>query len=283
MAAITISEAINGSFNILKAANVETPLLEARSILCSLLKCQIAFLYAHGGDELDSGLAALFFEQIKKRSEGVPLQYITGIQEFMSLEFQVNGNVLIPRQDTEILVETMISEFSGQSRKIEILDLCTGSGCIGVSLSYYLKYSRVTALDISKEALDVAVSNARTHGLEDRIEFVQGNLFEKLTGKYDAIVSNPPYIPEADIGSLSIEVRDFEPRLALDGGKDGLDFYRKICREAPRYLVQGGVLAFEAGFGQAAFVAEFMSPLFTDIKIVKDFAGIDRVVFGRLK
>ena len=282
MAVIIISEAIKGSSEILKAANVEMPLLEARAILCSLLNCETAYLYAHGSEKLDDGLSALFNEKVCERAEGVPLQHLTGMQEFMSLDFRVDRNVLIPRQDTEILVETVINQFSSSTDSVRILDMCTGSGCIAVSLAYYLKNCRVTAVDISGEAIEVAKTNAGRYGLGGRMEFILSDLFSKVEGKFHAIVSNPPYIRSDVIEQLSAEVRDFEPRLALDGGADGLDFYKRIVAEAPVYLVKDGVLAVETGFDQGKQVAGLMLPSFTEVKIIKDFSGNDRVVTGRM-
>lgn len=238
-------------------------------------------MFAHGSEEINSGIANRYFEQIQTRSMGKPLQHIIGSQEFMSLDFEVSGDVLIPRQDTEILVEAIINKLSTIKHKIEILDMCTGSGCIAVSLAYYLKNSHLTAVDISSSAIAVAERNALKNSVAERIEFVCSSLFEKISGKFDVIVSNPPYIPKADIEELSVEVRDFEPRIALDGGADGLDFYRRIVNESPNFLAQGGILAFETGFDQAYVVADLMSTNFFGIEIIKDLSNINRVVIGQ--
>ncbi len=216
---------------------------------------------------------------LKKRGERVPLQYITGVQEFMGLPFKVNSHVLIPRQDTETLVEEALKVLEPG---MEVLDLCTGSGCIIISL---LKHARVkitgTASDISKQALLIAKENAKHNQVE--AELVRSDLFQNITGKYDIIISNPPYIPTGEIPGLMPEVRDFEPLEALDGAEDGLFFYREIARMGRIFLKSNGYLYFEIGHGQGRRVAFLMEENgFRNIKVVKDLAGNDRVAFGNL-
>ena len=216
---------------------------------------------------------------LKKRGERVPLQYITGVQEFMGLPFKVNSHVLIPRQDTETLVEEALKVLEPD---MEVLDLCTGSGCIVISL---LKHARVgisgTASDISKQALLIAKENAKQNQVET--ELVRSDLFQNITGKYDVIISNPPYIPTGELSGLMPEVRDFEPLEALDGAEDGLFFYREITRMGKNFLKSNGYLYFEIGHNQGRQVAFLMEKNgFRNIKVIKDLAGNDRVAFGNL-
>lgn len=234
---------------------------------------------------------------LKRRGSHIPLQHITGEQEFMGLSFRVNEHVLIPRQDTEILAEEALNCLKPG---MEVLDLCTGSGCIAVSLAKLGPgrkagdrsafqagpeetcgaYLRVTASDISREALAVAQENAERLGAE--VTFIESDLFVQVAGVYDLIVSNPPYIRTAVIEELSEEVRLHEPYQALDGREDGLYFYRRIIKESGAHLREGGHLLFEIGYDQGSAVAELLEEAgYKEIKIVKDLAGLDRVVSGR--
>lgn len=225
----------------------------------------------------------IYFSMIRKRKLRVPLQHITGRQEFMGLEFDVDEHVLIPRQDTELLVETAMDLYRGG----KILDLCTGSGCVAISLAILLENRRaeVTGTDISSRALETAEKNNQKLCTEKtRVRFYQGDLFDALPEgeTFDLIVANPPYIASGEIADLMPEVRDFEPLSALDGGKDGMYFYRRIMAEAPGYLEEGGALVMEIGCGQGAEVSRLLKESgFRDIRIRKDYAGLDRVVSGR--
>lgn len=213
---------------------------------------------------------------IARRCGRVPLQHITGEQEFMGLPFRVTPDVLIPRQDTEVLVEECLKHLAPGN---VFLDLCTGSGCILVSLLHYGKGTSGTGADLSDAALRVAEENARENGVKAR--FVQGDLFAPVEGVFDLIVSNPPYIATAQIETLSPEVRDHEPRMALDGTADGLFFYRKIVQESPSYLREGGWLCLEIGYDQGAAVRQLMEERgFATVSVIKDLAGLDRVVSG---
>ena len=216
-----------------------------------------------------------YFEAIQKRSEKIPLQYITGEQNFCGLDFYVNENVLIPRLDTEVLVEKILEyEEPGQ----RVMDMCTGSGCIAITLQK-LGGFQVMAVDISEEALTLARKNAQRN--QAQVTFFQSNMFEQLsnTSKVDVIVSNPPYIESKVIDELDDEVKKYEPRLALDGMEDGLHFYRILAREGKRFLNEGGRLYVEIGFDQAEAVKEiFGAQGFLDIQVYKDLAGLDRVV-----
>jgi release factor glutamine methyltransferase len=223
-------------------------------------------------------------EMLSNRSEGMPVQYITGYQEFMSLDFDVQPGVLIPRQDTEILAETVIGCCRKNREPATILDLGTGSGCIAVSLAYYLDECSVTAVDISEMALKIAYCNAVKNKVSERITFTAGNLFDNLGPvKFDVIVSNPPYARRHDIRTLQREVRDYEPVQALDGGEDGLWFYREIAGKAAGFLKPGGLLAFEVGYDQSDAVVQILEYDYTDIAVIKDLAGINRVVSGKLR
>lgn len=211
------------------------------------------------------------------RGTHVPLQHITGEQEFMGLSFRVNDQVLIPRQDTEILVEQALQEAKSGMR---VLDLCTGSGCIIISLVKHCPGLLGTASDISPEALQTARENARR--LEAEVTFIESDLFERIHGSFDLIVSNPPYIPTGTIDRLMAEVRFHDPRLALDGREDGLYFYRKIIKDSDLHLKQGGWLMFEIGSDQAEAVSGLMRQAqFTRVRVIRDLAGLDRVVIGR--
>lgn len=225
--------------------------------------------------------AAVYRRLLAARSRHVPLQHLTGEQEFMGYPFLVNEHVLIPRQDTECLVEAAVKEIKKKSGNIAILDLCTGSGCIAVSLKKLLPKSHVTASDLSAEALAVAKENAGR--LQADISFLQGDLFVPVTGKFDLIVSNPPYIEAEVIETLMPEVRDHEPRQALCGGADGLDFYRRIAKEAPAYLKPGGALYLEIGCEQGeAVMALLLENGFEKVSCLQDLAGLDRIVCGIL-
>ncbi len=213
---------------------------------------------------------------IERRGMRVPLQHITGVQEFMGFEFAVNEHVLVPRQDTEVLVETVLEQLKGEET---VLDMCTGSGCILISLLKLGRQVCGTGADISKEALKIARQNA--NNLKVTAEFMRSNLFEKIKGKYDVIVSNPPYIPTAIIEGLQEEVKLHDPFIALDGKEDGLFFYRKIIEESVYYLQPGGKLYFEIGHDQGESVSDLMKTAgFTDVTVKKDLAGLDRVVCG---
>lgn len=204
------------------------------------------------------------------------MQHILGYQEFMGLRFQVTGDVLIPRQDTETLVEEVMRYLHDD---MCILDLCTGSGCILLSLLKYSNHCKGVGSDLSEAALKVAEGNARALGLE--AEFIRSDLFERITGKFEIIVSNPPYIPSGEIPELMEEVREHDPLMALDGGKDGLFFYKKIIAHAGDYLYPGGMLFFEIGCSQGDAVSRLMRQAgYQEVSVCQDLSGLDRVVSG---
>ena len=224
-------------------------------------------------------------KRIMARVEGMPLQYIVGVQEFMGLPFRVNKNVLIPRLDTEVLVDQLLKEIKKRGYvKPEILDMCTGAGAIGVSLAYKLPEARVTMTDVSDEALHTAMGNAGLNGVNRRCIFLVGDMFNAVAEdkEYDVLVCNPPYIPTAEISKLAVEVRKHEPTTALDGGADGLDYYRILASEASSHIKSGGLLALEIGHDQAKDVCKLIKDAgtFKDIRVLKDLAGLDRVVFA---
>ncbi len=216
----------------------------------------------------------------EKRLQRIPVQHILGEQEFFGLPFYVNEHVLVPRQDTEVLVEKALEKLKDGDR---ILDLCTGSGCILISLLYEAgqKGMKVTGsgLDLSEKALAVAEKNAKRNTVTFCSEWIKSDMFEKADGKYDMILSNPPYIPTAEIEKLMPEVKDHDPRMALDGDQDGLKFYRILARKAPAFLKEGGSLFLEIGAEQAGDVTALLGEnAFKEIRVVKDLAGLDRVV-----
>lgn len=234
--------------------------------------------FLHPEKEAENSQVQQYEELIQKRSIHIPLQHLTGVQEFMGLSFYVNEDVLIPRQDTEILVEESLKYIR---TGMHILDMCTGSGCILLSILKLRQGVCGTGTDLSVRALAVAEKNRDAWNLQ--AEFLESDLFEKVTGSYDCILSNPPYIPSRVVDTLMEEVRDHEPRQALDGREDGLHFYRKIIEQSPAYLKPGGMLFFEIGYDQAEAVKDLMKTDFTDIHVVKDLAGLDRVVYGSLR
>jgi release factor glutamine methyltransferase len=232
----------------------------------------------HSGTEVTDGQYEEYLTLIHKRGSHIPLQYITGEQEFMGLNFHVTKDVLIPRQDTEILVEEALKV----SQDKDVLDLCTGSGCIIISLSKLGNIKSGTGVDISGKALEVARENAVQ--LKAEVLFAESDLYSQLTGKYDIIISNPPYIPTRDINDLMEEVKAHEPVLALDGSEDGLYFYRFIIDGINRFLKPGGYIFFEIGYNQGEAVSELLREAgIMDIKIINDLAGLNRVISGRYK
>ena len=226
-------------------------------------------------DEINEEKFKAFEDAVNKRISGVPYAYITGHKEFMKLNFKVDENVLIPRPETEILVEEAL-----KINAKNVLDMCTGSGCIAISIAYYNKEAKVTGTDISKQAIELAKENALNNGVN--IKFVNSNLFEDIDEKYDLIVSNPPYIKTDIINTLNIEVRN-EPIIALDGGEDGLLFYRKIAEEARNHLTANGYLLFEIGFDQGQEVMNILKKNnYKNIMIKKDYSGNDRIICSNI-
>ena len=264
-------------------AGIEEAALDARLLLEHICGTDRNTLLVHGDRTVSPEEEKQYLDAVERRSRRIPLQQITGQQEFMGLPFWVNSNVLIPRQDTEVLVEEVLKHTHDGMR---ILDMCTGSGCILISILHYSNDCEGLGVDISSPALEVAEENAerllsgRT-GVSAR--FLQSDLFEAVDGKYDILVSNPPYIRSAVVDTLMPEVKDYEPRIALDGEEDGLVFYRRILYDCKKNLKKGGMLFFEIGYDQAEAVKGMMEQAgFLEVTVKKDFGGLDRVVFGTL-
>jgi release factor glutamine methyltransferase len=270
---------------ILERANLSSPQSEAETLMCRLTGYKRHELYLKEDLALKEGFDDVFMDMIQKRCEGMPIQYITGVESFMGMDFKVNEHTLIPRADTEVLVESVLKCAKSSGKNLNILDLCTGSGNIAISLAKFLPQAKVTAIDISLNALEVARGNARSNGVGDKIEFLAGDLFSpvKENSVFDIIVSNPPYIKSADISVLEPQVRLHEPEIALNGGMDGLDFYRELIARSPLFLRKGGLFAVEVGHDQADCVIEMLrsNGNYMDIEAVKDIAMIDRVVLAR--
>lgn len=281
----------------LEKAGCMDPRIDAELIMRFLLTMDRQELFIKSPSLLDEKRCEAYFKLIDIRAAGMPVQYITGEQEFMGIPFKVNENVLIPRQDTETLVEEIISDLKDMTARKKspgggylILDLCCGSGAIGVSLCKLIKDVRVTATDISGKAIAVAKENAQNAGVGKLMKFAESDLFGSLRKgirgtKYHVIASNPPYIRREIIPTLQREITEHEPLLALDGGEDGLDFYRRIIKEAPDYLKTEGLLFLEIGNDQGEAVCEMArsAEQFEEITVVRDLAGHDRVVKCKLK
>lgn len=266
----------------LQEAGITEADLDARYLLEAVCSTDHNTLLAHPDREVSEEEKSQYEALIGKRKTRIPLQQLTGHQEFMGLDFCVNESVLIPRQDTEILVEEAMKELHDGMR---VLDLCTGSGCILISLLHYSNDCEGVGVDISGEALKVAKENAaRLLGENAKVSFLEGDLYEKAEGFFDRIVSNPPYIRPEVIEGLMPEVKEHEPRIALDGGADGLSFYRRIIAGSKAHLKPGGMLFFEIGCDQAEAVAGLMEKGdYEEIRVIRDYAGLDRVVSGVLK
>lgn len=270
---MTIKQALN-----LARQNLDS--IDAKVLLKFILKKDNTYIIANANKEMSRDEENKLQESIQKIKDGFPLQYITHNQEFMGINFEINQNVLIPQPDTEILVENTIGLVLGNKslenqenskKTTQILDLCTGSGAIAVSLKKYLPDVKIFASDISEKALEVAKKNAKNNNVE--IEFIKSDMFENIHEKFDIIVSNPPYIKSEEIEKLSKEVQN-EPKVALDGGKDGLKFYKIISREIKNYLKENGTLLMEIGYDEANEVMK----LFENSTCIKDYANNDRVI-----
>lgn len=276
---------------LLNAAAAKIPILDSELLLVHVLnQSGMNFnrikLLTQSQYLIDKPIAERYLKLVDERSKGKPVQYITNRQEFMGLELYVTEGVLIPRPDTEIIVERAIRLAEGIERPV-IIDMCTGSGAIAVSLARYIPDARVWAVDVSDSAIECCSINVNRFGLENRISIVKSDLFaniadEGLIGNTDIVVSNPPYIDSAVIMELDINVRDYEPHLALDGGKGGLVFYRRIIDDSVEFIKDNGILAFEVGYDQGGKVKNLMEESgYYDLNIEKDLAGYDRCVWGR--
>ena len=278
---MTYRECYEQGCRTLQAAGIEEAALDARLLLEAVCGTDRNDLLVHGEQQVAPEAEEKYLNWIRQRAEHIPLQQLTGEQDFMGLTFSVNEHVLIPRQDTEILVEEVLKELHDGMR---VLDMCTGSGCILLSLLHYSNDCEGLGVDLSAEALEVAGRNVLkvlTPEKAEHAHFLQSDLFEKVEGKFEIIVSNPPYIASAEVEKLMPEVRDHEPRMALDGTEDGLYFYRRIIEEAGKHLVSSGMLFFEIGYDQGQAVSELMrTEGYCEVQVVQDYAGLDRVVLG---
>lgn len=278
---MTIKQAITKGMIMLKSNNVESPKLKARLLLQYVLDKPRQYIIVYDNKEIDKQQQWQYFVNIEKLTKGIPLQHITHRQEFMKMDFFVDENVLIPRPDTEILVEEVI-KIAQKYNSPRVLDLCTGSGAIAISLKKFVPNADITAVDISEKALEIAQKNAEK--LEAKINFVKSNLFDKLDNKkFDIIVSNPPYIRKDEIKKLSEEVQK-EPKIALDGGEDGLDFYRIIAEQAINYLKTGSFLCFEIGYNQKNDVIKIIEDEqnYKNTYCKKDLYGNDRIIITQV-
>ena len=275
-----IKEVLNLANEEFLKNGIENYFYETRELMAFVLNQTKEWVTANIEGEVDEENYKKFVELKNARIQGTPLQYILGEQYFMGLRFLVNKDVLIPRPDTEVLVYEVLELVKNYSGKVKILDLCTGSGCIAISLAKNVKNAEVFASDISEKALAVAEKNSKLN--ETDVKFLKSDLFENIEGKnFDIIVSNPPYIASCDMDSLSKEVLK-EPHDALDGGADGLDFYRKISENALNYLSKNGMIAFEIGYNQAEGIFDILQKFkYNNIRLVKDYSGNDRVVIAQ--
>ena len=269
----TLKDTLDEGNKYLQDANIDEWKTDAWYLFSHVLDIDRARYFTHLNELINKNQYNKYINLIEERSNHIPLQHIIGYTEFMGLKIKVNDHVLIPRQDTEVLVEEVLKV----SHNKDVLDLCTGSGCIIISLKKLGNINKSLGSDISKDALVLARENAKLNNVD--VTFIESDLFNNIEGKFDIIVSNPPYIPSEDIEELSIEVRDYEPIGALDGKSDGLYFYRKIVEEVRSYIKPDGILFFEIGYNQADdLINILMSEGINDIEVIKDLAGHDRVI-----
>lgn len=281
----TIGRILKWTENFFKEKGIKSPRLDAEVLLGHVLEKERIYLYVHFDEPLQPQELADYREAIKQRIRRVPVAYIIGKREFMGLTFHVTEDTLVPRPDTEILVQAAIERLkklggADEARPVRFADIGTGTGAICLSVLHYLPQATADTVDISEAARSVAEENAESLGVADRVKFYTGDLLAPLAEAYDAILSNPPYIPDADIEGLAPEVRCKEPRTALSGGADGLDFYRRLVVDSPALLKDDGFLAVEVGIHQAQAVAKMAveSGKFARTEIIKDYGGIERVV-----
>lgn len=298
-----INELLQKAIIKLEKNNIEESSLKAKILLSNCISKPKEYLFIHEKEEVEQHLEKEFLQKIERLCNNEPLQYITNKQEFMGLEFYVDENVLIPRSDTEILVEEVLRNID-KTKKLKILDMCTGSGIIAITLAKFCENVEITAVDKSKGALNIAIKNAKLNNVYDRIKFTKSDMFENLKNfgnlnnlektdslkemnvfdnkkllpkKYDIIVSNPPYIESSTIKTLNKDVQK-EPQMALDGGEDGLDYYKIIAENAEYFLKENGKIYLEIGYNQRESVSRLFVNKFRKVKCIKDLAGLDRVI-----
>lgn len=262
----------------LEQNKIEDATIISKILMQYVLEIDRSQLIINKNNEVDSKKEKEYKMYIEEIVKGKPVQYITNKQEFMGLNFYIDENVLIPQPDTEILVEEVIKR-ANKEKKLEILDICTGSGCIGISIAKNIENVKVTMLDISEKAIEVAKKNSMQNGIENKVTFIQSNMFEKIEGKFDIIVSNPPYIKTNIIQILDRQVQN-EPHIALDGGEDGLKFYKILISNAPKYLKENGKVFLEIGYDQKQEVEDLakQSKMYKKIETIKDLSQNDRVI-----
>lgn len=276
-----IKELIEYGKNTLNKNEVQDSSIISRILAEYILNFNRQEIIANLDKEVKEEQRVRYYLALIEIIQGMPIQYITNKQEFMKLDFYVDENVLIPQPDTEILVEKAIEE-AKKIGNVEILDMCTGSGCIGISIAKNIENAKVTLVDISKNAIEIAKKNALRNKVESQLTFIQSNMFEKVEKKFDIIVSNPPYIKTDVIPKLDKQVQN-EPHIALDGGKDGLKFYKIIIEEAKKYLEENGKLILEIGYDQKEEVENLIkqSGQYKKIEVIKDLSQNDRVIIGK--
>lgn len=278
-----IAAAIATAAAKLQAAGIEDPRREASSLLAFVLAKDAVFLFAHPEFTLSNDEIANFAAVVERRANREPFHYIVGEKEFYGLEFLVAPGVLIPRPETELLVEDAIN-FLSELPQPQFLEIGGGSGCISVSILHNVPRSTAIGVDISQAAIDIAAENAKRHNVAERLALKLGDVYRDVEGEFDLIVSNPPYIPDSDLATLQTEVAGFEPHSALFGGDDGLDIVRRIVADAPQFLKEGGQILIEIGFGQAAGVKElFDSAIWEDIGFIRDLQGIERHAKAKIR
>lgn len=280
----TVSDALAWTVGFLERTGDDHPRRSAEWLLSAATGLSRVELYAYHDRPLSPEERERYRTLVSRRAEGMPLQYVTGEMPFRHLVVHVTPGVFIPRPETEVLVDVVLEALADVAEPV-VLDLCTGSGCVAVSLASERPGARVWAVDVSEQAVEAARRNALHAGVEDRVQVVHGDIFDplprELLGTVDFIVSNPPYIPSADLPELPSEVLGFEPHEALDGGPDGLDVFRRIAAGAPAWLVSGGGLALELDTGRVADAAALLEGSYECVAVRKDLTGKDRIVFGR--
>ena len=278
---MNVSEALTEAITQFSEAKIDDPHLEAEILLAAALSGSRTDLLLHPEKFMPQDILNLYRAYVKRRLKREPSAYIIGHQAFLALDFFVDNSVLIPRPETELLAELALGQFRENRGPLKVADLCTGSGCLAVALAKYLPEALVSGFDISPAALGTAQKNAVRHNVTGRCTFLCGNLLAPLAGKYDAIISNPPYIPTGEIDKLQPEITAYEPRLALDGGPDGLAYLRKIISGSPAYLKPDGFLLLEFGDNQEEIVGKIAANSFRQQQIINDYSGRERFFLAR--
>lgn len=275
-----IKEALMKASKKLEENNIPGPLNEAKYLLKFLLKKDDIYFITNLDKSLNDDELKKYKELVNKRCKHVPFSYITGVKEFMGLEFFVNNQTLIPRPETEIITEYVINNF--KDKKLDILEIGVGSGCISISIAKYLSNVNILGVDINEKAIEVANKNIKYNNVENKVNFIKSDLYKNVKGKFDIIISNPPYIKSDVIETLEDDVKKYEPILALDGGTDGLYFYKKIINDADNFLKDNSYIIFEIGYDQGKDVKTLLEKKqFKEIEIIKDLAGFDRTITAK--